>query len=391
MTDRQTEIITNESILQAKSCENENSQDRKSVIDIIKGIAILAVIITHTSWTKEERLSYLFPFWIDQAVPVFMIMSGYVNSLSYCKKRLENLTEALNFRAIISKSLRFIIPFLIAYFIEVIVYTIFKTKSPLELFVTLIRGGFGPGSYYTPVMLQFIFIFPIIYFIIKKYDFQGLLLCGAANLFFEFIKKVYGMPTHEYRLLVLRYVLLIASGCYLAIGKKKVNAYIYTLSFLIGSTWLYLVKYCSYIPKIIDENWSTTSVLSSFYCIPLFCVFFNKMNNLNLNSKFLEILGRASFNIFLTQMVYFTFLNHKISELFSNSIVTTLANIIICITFGIIFYKIETPFTSSVVSKLCQPDVLDNISNRFTNITCKLCTESITIKDIKNDGGREYQ
>ena len=77
-----------------KSCENENSQDRKSVIDIIKGIAILAVIITHTSWTKEERLSYLFPFWIDQAVPVFMIMSGYVNSLSYCKKRLENLTEA---------------------------------------------------------------------------------------------------------------------------------------------------------------------------------------------------------------------------------------------------------------------------------------------------------
>ena len=64
----------------------EKQLGRNSVIDIIKGICILFVIITHYQWTNEQRLMLLFPFWIDMAVPLFMIFSGYLSALSFYKR-----------------------------------------------------------------------------------------------------------------------------------------------------------------------------------------------------------------------------------------------------------------------------------------------------------------
>jgi fucose 4-O-acetylase-like acetyltransferase len=51
---------------------------RNSMIDILKGIGMVLVIITHYNWSNSEKLNYLFPFWVSPAVPVFIIISGYV-------------------------------------------------------------------------------------------------------------------------------------------------------------------------------------------------------------------------------------------------------------------------------------------------------------------------
>ena len=40
-----------------------------------------------------------------------------------------------------------------------------------SVFKAFIAGGQGPGSYYTPVLVQFVFIFPLIYFIVDKMKF----------------------------------------------------------------------------------------------------------------------------------------------------------------------------------------------------------------------------
>ena len=55
--------------------ENKYDFDRQRSVDFLKGICILLVIFTHCTWTEAERLKYLFPFWVDMAVPVFMILS----------------------------------------------------------------------------------------------------------------------------------------------------------------------------------------------------------------------------------------------------------------------------------------------------------------------------
>ena len=69
-------------------------KQRDHFLDIAKGAAVILVIITHFSWTEEERLPYLFPFWVSMAVPVFMIISGYVGTASYEKKGIRTMAQA---------------------------------------------------------------------------------------------------------------------------------------------------------------------------------------------------------------------------------------------------------------------------------------------------------
>lgn len=71
--------------------------ERYRSVDFIKGICILFIIITHHSWSKAEMSKYLFPFWIDMAVPLFMIISGFVYSESYKSIILPLLRKHMQF------------------------------------------------------------------------------------------------------------------------------------------------------------------------------------------------------------------------------------------------------------------------------------------------------
>lgn len=108
-------------------------------------------------------------------VPMFMILSGFVYSISYEKRNILCLNEAYGIKNVCSKLVRYTIPFGVAYIIEIVVYAVIDKKvfSPLEIGLNFFSGGFGPGSYYYPIMMQFVFIFPLIYFAIKRYDRGG--------------------------------------------------------------------------------------------------------------------------------------------------------------------------------------------------------------------------
>lgn len=64
---------------------HEGKLSRNGFLDIIKAFCILFVIITHDSISDSFRLKTLFPFWINMAVPMFMIISGYVYAISFEK------------------------------------------------------------------------------------------------------------------------------------------------------------------------------------------------------------------------------------------------------------------------------------------------------------------
>jgi fucose 4-O-acetylase-like acetyltransferase len=53
------------------------------MLDALKGICIIFVVITHFRWTEELRLLLFFPFTIHMAVPIFMLISGYVYAVVY--------------------------------------------------------------------------------------------------------------------------------------------------------------------------------------------------------------------------------------------------------------------------------------------------------------------
>ena len=73
------------------------TQKRNHFVDVLKGICIIFVIFTHASWTDEQRVKLLFPFWIDMAVPFFMLVSGYVYTKSFQKNGIETLDSKNTF------------------------------------------------------------------------------------------------------------------------------------------------------------------------------------------------------------------------------------------------------------------------------------------------------
>ena len=97
-------------------------------VDFLKGLCILFVVITHSSWSNMQRLNYLFPFWINMAVPIFMIVSGYLYAHSYSSKEIYNLEQAYRMADIIRRCIRYIVPIFLIIMIE---YLIFGSDTKL--------------------------------------------------------------------------------------------------------------------------------------------------------------------------------------------------------------------------------------------------------------------
>ena len=95
-------------------------QSRMRTLDVLKGVCIVLVILTHFKWSKDERLLLLFPFWVEMAVPIFMIVSGYVYAWSYERKQIKSVKETYCLCNIVNRLSRFVIPFTMIFLFEIL-------------------------------------------------------------------------------------------------------------------------------------------------------------------------------------------------------------------------------------------------------------------------------
>lgn len=107
---------------------------RNHSIDCMKGICIVFIIITHFTWNDLERLRYLFPFWIDMAVPFFMIISGFVYARSFIKHEIVTLESAYCLKNVLNRFIRYTVPFAFVFAVEEM------------LFIYIGGGGMIPSS-----------------------------------------------------------------------------------------------------------------------------------------------------------------------------------------------------------------------------------------------------
>ena len=329
-----------------------NKRARLNYLDIYKGVLILFVILGHYLWTEEQWLQLLFPFWVDLTVPVFMVISGYVYSISFEQKRF-TLSDAYHPRAIICKWLRFVVPFLPILLIQFFASAILKDDgySLKKLVFLFLKGGRGPGSYYFPIMIQVTIFLPAIYYFINKYRTTGLFCCFLVTVFYEVLKNAIGMSPGVYRLCALRYIFIIAYGCFLYLVHRKdveVERIVFYIVGLLGYTYILVFNYAGLKP-LITNQWTRSSVFASLFIVP---IMMHLMKPRELHNGVLELLGKASFNICLVQMCYFWAAADKV-YLYVPTIPLRLAvNFIICCTVGVLFYKIENPITRRIVKAI---------------------------------------
>lgn len=134
-----------------------NKEGYDAFIDYLKGIAIIMVLITHATSSEYIQERLLYPIWIYEAVPLFLLIQVFhaykKNSPSYPSfQKLWN---------------RIIFPFVLTQLVFVAYgfYANFTRNENLFNYFTnmLIVGGGGPGSYYIWIYLQFAILLPLLY------------------------------------------------------------------------------------------------------------------------------------------------------------------------------------------------------------------------------------
>lgn len=326
--------------------EAEAKNERNFFLDIIKAICILFVIVTHDEISDKTRLIALFPFIVDMAVPFFMIISGYVYASSFERNKITHISEAYTLQFLLPKFIRYTVPFVMAFTVELFGLIFISHNSVIQCILIFFQGGTGPGSYYYPIMLQFLLFYPVLHFIIRRCAFRGLFLCLVMTAAFEFFKMAWGCGAGFYRMLLFRYTFVIAFGSWLYQCKdEKISNWWRIVSFVVGLAFIVSYRYLKVEPRVITE-WTGTSFIACLYLLPISGFLIKKVH---IRCKPIECIGKASFNIFLVQMVYFAFAAAFVRKVTGVHILWLLAHIVICMTIGIIFYFVEQPITKKIL------------------------------------------
>lgn len=321
-------------------------EKRSNVFDIIKGIMILFIIVTHYKFNyPEDYRKYGFFFYVDMAVPVFMVITGYFAALRLNKHNINSYAGVLSRKIVVPQVMRFLIPYFITFTVE-IPWFIYNKQNTVQIIQKFLGGGEGPGSYYTPVLLQIIFIFPIIYFLIKKYDFFGVILCFVFTGVWEAIQFSWEMDNASYARICFRYISFLAFGCYMSIGKTKLRNGVLWGIFIVGVIWQAMLNYIPLTPIFMNSAWARVNYLSSLFIMPILYILIQKTKSKNnIKFKILQEIGKASYNIYLVQMVFYASVVRIVYKIIPGTILQLGINEIVCCALGYTFYLIENPIT----------------------------------------------
>lgn len=307
------------------------------LIDYLKAICIIMVVISHGTGGARDAL--LYPFWIDQAVPIFLMIQVF-----HAYKR-----DTVNYPSFSKLWSRIMKPFLAIQCLMVFYYLIryfFKNEDFTESMLLLVKnGGQGPGSYYIWIYLQFSILLPLFTKLVKnRYATVFFIGCSIG---FEIICSYLDMPDYIYRLLFLRYFFLVYLGHLwvkrgIVLNKKNI------LLSIISITAIGLLYYGKsfgltgeYEPLVFTTDWTIFHWFSYFlpwsFLSFYICSSYKKVECTKIGAILL-LTGKRSFEIFLFQMLVF-----QVSPL------PSYVNIILCILAlavyerttikNIIFYK----------------------------------------------------
>lgn len=314
------------------------------LFDLLKTIAIIMVVFTHSGWSTVERNAYLFPYTISMAVPIFMLIYGYLSASGFNGKSIQQMFDK---KSIYKKIVRIGFPFTIAFIVGFIF--IDQQYGVGTLIQTYLRGGESYGGYYTPIMIQLIFLTPFLFSIVRKK--RGLATIFVLNLSYEILRMTYYINGETYRLLAIRYIFLVSCGMYVYLHseqiKEKLNYVKLIGSMILGAIYIYIVIYTSY-QEVIIQNWENTSMMCAFWIVPIFMILYKHFQEMK--DRKIYIIGRASFHIFLVQMVFID--NRELFLKGMGNLENAIVNILICVPLGLIFYHFSTPFEKKLNNKI---------------------------------------
>ena len=293
------------------------------LFDYIKGWSILFVILTHC-WPRWFRSALLFNTWGQMAVPLFLL----ITSALYFRHGVPRSVR-FNFRKLFERAIKPYLFLVAIVFVLSLIIRIQTFHSALSLLIH--KGGFGPGSYYVPMFVIFSMILPLT----NSFWHSRVKRCVLYCLFIGLsVLSIAYVPEEIYRILPIRYLLLIPLGFIWAQYGIKLNYLTISLS-LISFIFLLLFHYSSinFYPIFwTKEPWDYANWICYFwpaFFLPFVFRYLMALNLLHTN-LFFQWLGKRSFEIFLTQMTVFYFIR-QINFITSHLVLYCLLSLVLSI------------------------------------------------------------
>ena len=189
----------------------------------VKAFAICLVVFTHAGWAEADRLCPLFPFVVSAAVPLFMMVTGLNYARSYLRRGMSCLKEMYDPSMLRRRTSALVLPFIPVFLLEIMLAVLrnhlgFSSTdlSPIGLLEGFGSGGWGPGGYYLPVMIQVIVIYPLLYCLVRRFGWVAFAGVAAGCIALDVVQTAFGFPDGAWRLLCIRYLPYLAFGAILA-------------------------------------------------------------------------------------------------------------------------------------------------------------------------------
>ena len=316
----------------------EDMRQRNYNIDVLKGLAILSVILLHTlPWSIRFRVGA--PYHIWQAVPIFMVLVGYNFAKSAQVKGRESLGQLYQGKLIWRRLVKIIQPFVLVMLVRLVLELVLYQRLDLANFLTdLFLGDIDFGGYYIPIMVQSIFLNPILYWLIRQNTKQNTLLLLVLSFGLDWGLNLVGLPGGLYRILIVRYLFAIVLGMWLALAEERVQ--LKWLLALAGLSLIYITGvYYFDLTTPLETYWQAQHGPAYFWTLLLVFLGLHayQAKSDHWLGRPLIWLGQTSYPIFLSQMLYFWLMSQLTSP--SNLGLSLIFNLIICVFLGKILEK----------------------------------------------------
>lgn len=283
---------------------------RSAQIDLIKGAAILSVIALHTLSGSELRAGWS-ALHIGQAVPVFFVLMG-MNAAASLNRRPGSTLRSLYSHGYASGRVeRLFVPFAVVWLVSLLLGAAFGGLHFGPLMLTGIFPLAGPGNYFVTIAFEFALVFPALFWMFERAPRATVAGCLLLDMAFELaaphVHYLAGPAPYGYDASIFRYLGQIALGVWIASAAGRGNRWIVCLAPLSVAYLVVQHQRPGWFSWLRDDFGTTTNVLSAFYAAALVLagLRFLPSRVVRAPAAGLVEVGRASWHIFLVQIVWF--------------------------------------------------------------------------------------
>ena len=312
-------------------------------IDVIKGLAIIGVMVQH-AFTAGFLHGSWDTLWAGQAVPVFFVLMGLNAARSTARSPDVSLRGLYTPRYVRGRLDRLLVPLAVAWVIALVVALAIGTFhiGPLVVLGVLPIAS-APGNYFVTIVLGFALLFPAVYVCFDRAPVKTTIVLVALDIAFELLAphvgplKATGIGNgYLYEAAIVKYASAIVAGMWLArLTMTPVRAKV--LLGLAAASFAYLVAlhlHPSSFSWLTNSFSRSTNFLSVFFAVWLTWIGLLRLTPRRWFGGYdgLDSLGRASYHVFLIQIIWFGAITNR-------SALVGVAGIAVCCGLGWAFYR----------------------------------------------------